>query len=208
MNVTERIYEQLLQQIVDGSIAPGTVLEERKLSESLEVSRTPLRSALNQLLGEGMLERLSNGSLAVKVFSSSDLLEMLQIRILLEAEAAASAAGRIPKDDLLRLAAALDQATEDRDSGAEWQPGESMHELIAMHCGNKALRTLITSVKRQSALCRVEHMPHRVEAAHDEHLAIVRALLSADGAAARQAMTEHLKNVQRSYIDSLLGHNR
>lgn len=205
MTVTHKIYSRMLQRIVDGDIAPGSVLEERKLAEQMEVSRTPMRSALTQLLGEGLLERLSNGMLAVKAFSSAELLELLQIRIVLEGEAAASAAGRIPKEPLLELAHALEAVLCDRARQEEWNLDESLHQLIADHCGNKTLRNMLLSIKRQSALCRVERMSTRLTAAREEHLKILRALLASDPAAARAAMTEHLRQVQQSYINSLTG---
>ncbi|KAG1316865.1 hypothetical protein G6F63_015896 [Rhizopus arrhizus] len=63
MNATQRTYQTLLDQIVSRRIPAGEVLEERRLADELDVSRTPLRAAMNRLLGEGMLERLSNGSI-------------------------------------------------------------------------------------------------------------------------------------------------
>ncbi len=205
MTVTKKIYEQMLQKIVNREIAPGSVLEERKLAEAMEVSRTPMRSALTQLLGEGLIERLSNGVLAVRTFSSTELLELLQIRILLEAEAAASAAGRIPKEALLELAKELESILSTPSRQEDWNLDESLHQLIADHCGNKTLRNLLLSIKRQSALCRVERMSNRVTAAREEHLKLLRALLASDPEAARKAMTEHLRQVQQSYINSLTG---
>lgn len=205
MTVTKKIYEQMLQKIVNREIAPGSVLEERKLAEAMEVSRTPMRSALTQLLGEGLIERLSNGVLAVRTFSSTELLELLQIRILLEAEAAASAAGRIPKEALLELAKELESILSTPSRQEDWNLDESLHQLIADHCGNKTLRSMLLSIKRQSALCLVERMSNRVTAAREEHLKILRALLASDPEAARKAMTEHLRQVQQSYINSLTG---
>ncbi len=205
MTVTHRIYSKMLQRIVEGEIAPGSVLEERKLAEQMEVSRTPMRSALTQLLGEGMLERLSNGMLAVRAFSSAELLELLQIRIVLEAEAATSAAGRIPKESLLELAHELEAVLSTPARQENWNLDESLHQLIADHCGNKTLRNMLLSIKRQSALCRVERMANRLTSAREEHLKILRALLASDPVAARAAMTEHLRQVQHSYINSITG---
>lgn len=208
MTVTERTYQEVLRRIVDGDIAPGTVIEERKLAEAMAVSRTPLRSALTQLLGEGLLERLSNGALAVKAFTSTDLLELLQIRLLLECEAAANAAGRIPSAPLIALTTALQRVLADPELQAEWDFDEQVHELIAEHCGNQTLRSMLLSIKRQSALCHVEQMPNRVTKAREEHLKIVQALLDADAQSARQAMAEHLRSVQQNFVHSLTGSTR
>lgn len=208
MTVTERTYQEVLRRIVDGDIAPGTVIEERKLAEAMEVSRTPLRSALTQLLGEGLLERLSNGALAVKGFTSTDLLELLQIRLLLECEAAANAAGRIPSAPLMALTTALQRVLSAPELQAEWDFDEQVHELIAEHCGNRTLRSMLLSIKRQSALCHVEQMPNRATKAREEHLKIVQALSDANAEGARQAMAEHLRSVQQNFVQSLTGSTR
>ncbi|HVR48767.1 MAG TPA: GntR family transcriptional regulator [Pseudorhodoferax sp.] len=205
MTVTERTYQELLRRIVDGDISPGTVIEERKLAEAMEVSRTPLRSALTQLLGEGLLERLSNGALAVRAFSSTHLMELLQIRLLLECEAAANAAGRIPAAPLVALTQALNGLLSSPERQSEWDVDEQVHELIAEHCGNQTLKAMLLSIKRQSALCHVEQMPNRATQAREEHLKIVQALRDADPQAARQAMAEHLRSVQQNFVRSVTG---
>ncbi|NMK46925.1 GntR family transcriptional regulator [Achromobacter sp. Bel] len=205
MNATQRTYQTLLDQIVSRRIPAGEVLEERRLADELEVSRTPLRAAMNRLLGEGMLERLSNGSIVVRSFGVTDLLELLQIRSLLESEAAAMATGRIPAEPLeglrTRLQALLDAQTSDEKS--DWEVDNALHDLVAAYCGNRNLASMITATRRQVRMCDVERLPQRQVQAREEHLAIVQGLLSGDSARARQAMAAHLESVRRSYVNSL-----
>lgn len=205
MNATQRTYQTLLDQIVSRRIPAGEVLEERRLADELDVSRTPLRAAMNRLLGEGMLERLSNGSIVVRSFGVTDLLELLQIRSLLESEAAAMATGRIPAEPLeglrTRLQALLDAQTPDEKS--DWEVDNALHDLVAAYCGNRNLASMITATRRQVRMCDVERLPQRQVQAREEHLAIVQGLLSGDSARARQAMAAHLESVRRSYVNSL-----
>ncbi|EJO31966.1 GntR family transcriptional regulator [Achromobacter marplatensis] len=205
MNATQRTYQTLLDQIVSRRIPAGEVLEERRLADELDVSRTPLRAAMNRLLGEGMLERLSNGSIVVRSFGVTDLLELLQIRSLLESEAAAMATGRIPAEPLeglrTRLQALLNAQTPDEKS--DWEVDNALHDLVAAYCGNRNLASMITATRRQVRMCDVERLPQRQVQAREEHLAIVQGLLSGDSARARQAMAAHLESVRRSYVNSL-----
>ncbi|MDH2049211.1 GntR family transcriptional regulator [Achromobacter marplatensis] len=205
MNATQRTYQSLLDQIVSRRIPAGEVLEERRLADELDVSRTPLRAAMNRLLGEGMLERLSNGSIVVRSFGVTDLLELLQIRSLLESEAAAMATGRIPAEPLeglrTRLQALLNAQTPDEKS--DWEVDNALHDLVAAYCGNRNLASMITATRRQVRMCDVERLPQRQVQAREEHLAIVQGLLSGDSARARQAMAAHLESVRRSYVNSL-----
>lgn len=205
MNATQRTYQTLLDQIVSRQIPAGEVLEERRLADELQVSRTPLRAAMNRLLGEGMLERLSNGSIVVRAFGVTDLLELLQIRSLLESEAAAMATGKIPATPLeglaTRLRALLEEGTPDEQ--ADWEVDNALHDLVAAYCGNRNLAAMITATRRQVRLCNVERLPQRQILARQEHLEIVQSLLSGDAAQARAAMAAHLENVRRSYVNSL-----
>ncbi|MBR0823815.1 GntR family transcriptional regulator [Bradyrhizobium liaoningense] len=58
-NVTETTYRKLLDLIESRQLAPGEVIEERRLALRLKVSRTPLRAGISRLLGEGRLDQRS-----------------------------------------------------------------------------------------------------------------------------------------------------
>ena len=107
-----------------------------------------------------MLERLSNGSIVVRSFGVTDLLELLQIRSLLESEAAAMATGRIPAEPLeglrTRLQALLDAQTPDEKS--DWEVDNALHDLVAAYCGNRNLASMITATRRQVRMCDVERL--------------------------------------------------
>ena len=148
--MSERTYQALLDRIAARQIGSGEVLEERRLAEELNVSRTPMRAALNRLLGEGILKRLSNGSVVVHAFGVTELLELLQIRQLLEGQAAAMAAGRIPGDKLAAVKARLEDVMRYSAAGGEstWTADNEVHELVAAYCGNKSMAAMIADAAR------------------------------------------------------------
>ena len=80
---TAAVYETLLDSIINGVIAGGTIVEERVFVEVLGVSRTPLREALGRLQGEGFLVRQGR-KLVVHRISERDFIEILHIRRILE----------------------------------------------------------------------------------------------------------------------------
>ena len=77
------VYAQLRQEILDGSIPSGTVLQQVELAQQLGVSRTPVRHALQQLAHDGLVEFLPGQTARVVSISLQDALEMRQIRMLL-----------------------------------------------------------------------------------------------------------------------------
>jgi DNA-binding GntR family transcriptional regulator len=82
-----RIAKLLREAIVDGELAEGTPLVETQLAAELSVSRGPVRSALQVLQGEGLVETRANGRMATVRFGSDDLDDLLGVRLELESSA-------------------------------------------------------------------------------------------------------------------------
>jgi DNA-binding FadR family transcriptional regulator len=115
---TRSVYDELRAQIVDGIITPGTHLVEGALAKSFGVSRTPIREALSQLAYEGLLERYDR-AMRVRVLRAEDVLEIYEVRIVLERAAACAAAERRTDLDLGRLSRTL---AEMQALGADEKP--------------------------------------------------------------------------------------
>lgn len=211
ISVTERTYDRLLDLIASRELAPGEVIEERRLAALLNVSRTPLRASVSRLLGEGRLNQLSNGTVVVREIGVGELLELIQVRILLEGEAAALVATSLPLGILdaveVQLRDVLAQARI--STSLHWTLDDEIHDQIADHCGNRSLAAMIKETRHKIRMCNVERMPERLIPACEEHLAIIEALKTRDGGLARQAMTRHLVNVRQGMLKAfrLLPHD-
>jgi DNA-binding GntR family transcriptional regulator len=94
MRASEKAYRALLDDIVNGSLAPGTALAEVEQSARLGVSRTPLREALSQLRKDGLIEQQRGRGLTVTQISLDDIVELYELRQPLEQQAAKLAAQR------------------------------------------------------------------------------------------------------------------
>jgi DNA-binding GntR family transcriptional regulator len=84
----------LREAIVDGELAEGTPLVEAQLADRLSISRGPVRSALQVLQGEGLVETRSNGRMATVRFGLEDLHDLLAVRLEIESSAVRRACGR------------------------------------------------------------------------------------------------------------------
>lgn len=203
-SVTETIYRTLLDQIESRQLAPGDVIEERRLAEELNVSRTPLRASISRLLGEGALQQLSNGSVVVRNIGIVELLEMVHVRIVLESDAASLAATRIPPALLEKLRINLEDllATGEISKTMHWTLDDEVHDLIATHCGNNTMAQMIREIRQKIRMCNIERVPERLAPAIREHIAIADALINRDPEAARSAMIDHLVNVRQGMLQS------
>lgn len=203
-------YEQILNLILSGAAQPGAMVTERRLAETLNMSRTPIRDALLMLEGEGLLIRQGSRGLQVKQMRIEDYMDALQVRLLLEPEAARLAAGHMP-------AAALDELEADlktllgHPEGGEGKPDrgsvrdvdDRLHGGIGDAAGNPQLAHIIRTLRRQTQIFDLRSMPERFDATCREHLAIVSALRDGRGDDAAQLMRDHLSHVKDSIIGRL-----
>lgn len=205
-------YEQVLDMIMGGQLKPGTLIQERRLAEHLGMSRTPMRDGLLMLESEGLLERQGAKGLQVKYLALDDFIENLNVRRLLEPDAARSAAGRVPAEILESLKTQLLDLL-DRAVAGEGQPeraevrsiDDDLHGAIGMAAGNRRMAAIILTLRRQTQIFDLRSVPERFESTCREHLAIVEALAAGDGEAAAEAMRTHLDGVRRSIVARLSG---
>lgn len=201
MSATERTYATVLDWIENRQIGPGSVLDERRLAEALDVSRTPLRSALSRLHGEGYLVRMANGAMMVRDIGVGEVLELLFVRRILEPEASVLAVGRIPIE---RLQALRDQLSNpvvlDKGGPETWRAGDDVHDVITEYCGNRSLASIIEDARRRIRVSNIERVPGRGEHASDEHLAIIDAMIAGDKAAVHANVIKHLDNIRDGFL--------
>jgi DNA-binding GntR family transcriptional regulator len=102
VTVKEQVYRTLREQLANGRMAPKERIVETELTKQLGVSRTPVREALTRLASEGFLAATHYGY-RVPDFSAEDILNLSEIRLLLEPAAARQAAESATKADRDRM---------------------------------------------------------------------------------------------------------
>ncbi|MBN9536735.1 MAG: GntR family transcriptional regulator, partial [Alphaproteobacteria bacterium] len=169
----------------------------------LGMSRTPVREAIRRLENEGTLDRQRTGALTVRPYSLEEFLHALAVRRLLEGEAAHLATGRMAP---AALAHARERIAELRRNGmadTARQNDRDFHTAIATASGNPVLAASIEDLRKRTAMFRLGRLPDRVDQVCNEHLAILEALESGNGDAARVAMQTHIDNVRRHLLQRL-----
>jgi len=94
------VYERIKKRIVNGDIPAGTRMSEAVLAKELGVSRTPIRTCLTRLAGEGLVKMVPNDGMYVETPSRADILELMELRLVLEPYAASLAAQRATANEL------------------------------------------------------------------------------------------------------------
>src|SRR5579885_1654687 len=100
---SDDVYARVREAILDGELAPGTVMSQVALAEDLGISRTPLREALRMLQSEGLIDAQPNRRVRVAPMTPQDLEDLWIIRVTLEAEALRLSVPRMTPEDLAGL---------------------------------------------------------------------------------------------------------
>jgi DNA-binding GntR family transcriptional regulator len=198
-------YEAIMDMVVGGEFRPGDIVQERRLALRLGVSRTPVREALSRLEGERIFERRDDGVLAVRRMTVEGLMEVLHVRRLLEADAAARAAGKIPLDRIVALEVRIATLLAGGDPSApdHAKINSDLHEMIAEHCGNALMVQMLATLRRSTGMFSMKRIPSRFGPASQEHMAILDALRRGDSEAAAEATRAHVDAARQSIIDKL-----
>lgn len=204
--LSEAVYESLLEAIVSGQLAPGTVLSASQLSGQLEVSRTPIHEALWMLGSDGLVDVQSGRRARVASFTRDDLWEIFEMRRLLEGPAAERAAGRMDRRQWKPLRDAADEL--ERETGApdwtmKWSHfDEVFHATIANNCGNGRLADDVARYRLvHRGFNRVSTDEPSLLRALQEHLEILDAIERRDGPRARAAMESHITAWQEYFVE-------
>jgi DNA-binding GntR family transcriptional regulator len=187
----------LRDQIFDGSLAPGSFIDEVALCVSLKISRTPLREALKVLAAEGLVRHEPRRGSFVNEVTEHDLDEIFPVMALLEGRCAFEAASHATDADL----AALDVLHERLKAHAAaghindyYATNFSIHEAIITLANNRWLALVIADLRKILKLARLQQLraPGRLAQSLNEHLAIYAALRARDCDGADAAMRTHL----------------
>ena len=217
MAVTDEAILKIKGMILSGELKPGDRLSpEKELSESLGLSRSSLREAVKALeiirvldvrRGDGtyvtslepqlLLEAMA---FVVEIHQDSSVLELFEVRRILEPSAAALAAARITSDDVTRLRDMLTEVDEHTSIDGLVAHDMQFHHLISTMSGNAYLTSMLDGLSGKTLRARVWRgltQERSVERTLAEHGAIVDALASGDAELVRSLMTVHISGVEQ-----------
>ncbi len=210
--ISERIYFTLRKAILYGILPPGANLGERDIASTLQVSRTPVREALQRLVQEGfIITNKSSKKMSVFQLDIKDIEDIYDIRIGLESIAARLAAERLTDVDILALEEILEMEKENKDDlKLQVELNAKFHNTIAMATRNPKLKCLISIYHDLVQTVNYTSLRYegRIEQALKEHEKIFLAIKNRDPESAMKAAIEHMENGKKVRIKLLLQQHR
>lgn len=208
MPLWERIYRRLRGAIQRGEFSPGTRLVEQRLAEDLGVSRTPVREALYRLEREGLVTKIPHRGIIVRDHDPEELMEVLELRGLLEGYAASLAAKRADQelfDELEGILRASEEAIQRGDIDRVIELNTDFHETLYRRCGNRRLFELIKDLRDQFyrfrvCILKLPGMPERSIRDHHEMIELMR---RGESEAVEEFVREHISKGKERLLEEL-----
>jgi DNA-binding GntR family transcriptional regulator len=193
------VTESLRQAVLNDYFEPGEKIDQERIAEELNVSRTPVREALKVLESEGFIEiRPHRGAFVTKI-TPEEVSDIFEVRKLLEAEVVRQAVPLIPEDVLDELERDLSEAQARFSSGdrtAHFDSDVWFHDVFIDLVKNELLREILEGLANR--IMRVRRFALRQPGPHldesfEEHLDILQNIRRGDAAGAARAMRTHIE---------------
>lgn len=198
-------YRRLLDEIRLGTLAQGTRLRETELADRLGISRTPVREAIRQLEADGLVAHLPRLGATIRSLDYAEVIELYEMRAVLEGTAARLAA-RAASDIELAELAALNGELAAAPAGVQSQDlNGQFHRTLNAAARNRFLLKSISALQKTLMILGPTTLsdPARAADAVAEHAHVLAALQRRDGPAAETAMRAHIDAALATRIRSL-----
>ena len=189
-------YQAIYDEISSGKLIPGDRLREIELASRIGLSRTPIREAIKRLETEGVVTHKPQVGAVIKTLSQQEIVELYEMRIMLETSASSMAAKHASEAETRTLMTLNTKMLEARlDSYKVAELNRQFHICIVNAARN---RYLANSYKNLSTILVIlGHTtlttPERVKSVFIQHQAIIDALSKGDDQEASGAMTIHME---------------
>ncbi len=194
-SIREAAYKHLRGAILSGSLLPGERISEPALAETLGLSRTPIREALQTLAKEGLVEVIPHKGARVRRLSVKEIAEVYEVRAVLESEAARLAACHANDSDISQMFTKLNllNQLDPNNFNAQRQADMAFHACFVAAGHNGTLERLFNDLQGSLSLLRTytSNLSQTPET-RAQHLAIAEAIRDRQPEAAANAAKIHV----------------
>ena len=199
-------YEAVMDAIRRGDFVPGARLREEDVGARLNLSRTPVREALRRLEAEGIVEHRPRAGAVVRQLSHAEVVELYEMRVVLERTAAEMAAKHASEAEIATLADLNAEIAQESSNPARAAAiNQDFHRGLYLACRNRFLLQSARSLNNSLLLLGPTTYTNkeRIGEVVAQHDAIIEALEARDAKAAGAATEAHLNTSLRIRLRAL-----
>jgi DNA-binding GntR family transcriptional regulator len=206
-SLKQQAYERIRDLILENRISHDRQITELELNKTLRVGRAPIREALNLLSKDGLVQLIPNKGAFLRRFSPHDLIQIYQVREVLDPLAARQAIERIDLQELERIEKKY-ASREIRDWTSGRQFSKELHSFIYRSSGNPFLLAVFEDLQLKNevswnslwSLWKKAPQTGAVEKRKREHLAIIQALKKRDPQKTEAKSREHISKALQDLL--------
>ncbi len=203
-----KVYKSLRLDIVSGKLTGGTRITETAVAHDLNVSRTPVREALQKLAQEKFLKAIPKAGYIVEDLSDNEIQDLFTTRMEIEQIAIEKAIEHITVDELKSLDDNLEQTKACIKSGREFKITEldiEFHTIIYKAARSKSLFRVCKNLSDLTIRYRhgLNMVPNLWSELLQQHIKIYQALIAKNGDKTKQALVSHA-NLEKSSLMNLM----
>lgn len=210
-NTSMVIADQIRDRIIDGSYAPGEQINEANVAAELEISRGPVREALQRLNQEGLLVSYRNRGVFVVELSVDDVAEIYSSRAAIEVGAAWTLVhgDRALLADTAAELSVIVGSMQPFIDRAEWrglaERDLAFHTALVAATANSRMSRMYATLAAEARICmaNLETAYYRPEALVEEHQLLVQLLLGSDWDALEKGVHEHMDTAVHDLTQSM-----
>lgn len=204
LSPVEQAYDYILEGILSGELAPGMRIPTEAVAETLGISRMPVRDALRRLEGDGAITIFANRGASVAEYSREEVIELIEMRAVLEALAARLALEKIGDGDIEELGHLKGRMERAANDLSRWI---SAHDDFHNYLTSISAKPLLMQQTQRMRLMlrpyfrRYYAESHEFEIAGLEHQKIIDAILQKDAEQLERTVRSHV----RANVDKVAG---
>lgn len=210
----EQAYDLIKTAIVTCELVPGTEITETEMSQKLGLGKAPVRAGLSRLFQDGLVQPLPRRGYQITPITLKDIHESIEVRGILEPQAARNAATRMSEEMISELRREAETQSKTR-TNATFERNRHFHLAIARASNNQRLLRMITELidqmERVSRLLMktrtLRSMKHEYEVGKADHMAILDAIEAQDADRAEAAARQHIETTRKMTMDALIETN-
>jgi DNA-binding GntR family transcriptional regulator len=204
LSLTDQVYSIIKEQIISGEIKSGEKISVDGLARGLETSKTPIREALNKLIGENLVINTGKNKMEIVKLSLDDVSKISDLRQALEILALREGFPNIEKEELIANLKLLKESKVELERGNAEKFIASdidLHEIIIKSSNNKWLLQIIMQLKSLIDVVRNTYPSlNRYKVSISEHKELVEAMINGDEEKSIKILNKHLENIKNRIL--------
>lgn len=213
--ISEIVYNKIKKLIITGQFKGGERLLLNNLANRLGVSITPVREAIKQLEKEELVRLIPNKGAEVVSIFIEDVVEIYDIRAVLEGLAIKLLSGKVDKDFLGKLYTLYSKSENyliKKDVVSYQEYNKKFHELIVSQTGNKRLISMMNKIRDHMTIIIIKNLSleslEKTKYHAKEHIKIFHALEESNFDLAEKLIKTHIINAKDEILTNFTGYRK